>query len=156
MITTATLTVPGRYGEIQTICAFVADAARAAGLAAKDVFHLELCCDEASTNIIEHAYGAEDIGDITASYEISADKFKVILRDHGRPFDPAQVPQPPSLQQKDPAENATLSDFLDHLKVGGLGIYFMRELMDEVQYSFDASQGNKLVLIKNIAPEQAT
>lgn len=156
MITTASLTVPGRYGEIQTICAFVADAARTAGLAAKDVFHLELCCDEASTNIIEHAYGAEGVGDITASYEISKGKFKVTLRDNGRPFDPAQVPQPPSLQQKDPAENPVLSNFLDHLQVGGLGIYFMRELMDEVQYSFDARQGNKLVLVKNIAPEQTT
>ena len=58
------LIVPGRYDQIQVICEFVAGGARDAGLNADAVFHMELCCDEASTNIIEHAYGAEDVGEI--------------------------------------------------------------------------------------------
>jgi serine/threonine-protein kinase RsbW len=155
MAETATLQVAGRYDQIQTLCAFVAAAARRAGLGKDDVFHLELCCDEASTNIIEHAYGAENKGEISVTYEAHQDQFKVILRDDGRPFDPAGVPPPPLLQQEDAAQNPALSDFLDHLQVGGLGIYFMRELMDEVIYEFDEAGGNKLVLIKNIEPGSA-
>lgn len=153
MTETATLQVAGRYDQIQALCGFVAAAARRAGLGADDVFHLELCCDEASTNIIEHAYGAENRGDITVTYEADQDQFRVILRDKGRPFDPAHVPPPPLRQREDAEHNPALSDFLDHLQVGGLGIYFMRELMDDVIYSFDQDEGNELVLIKNINAE---
>lgn len=156
MTATATLQVAGRYDQIQTLCAFVAAAARRAGLDEDDVFHLELCCDEASTNIIEHAYGAENAGQITITYEATARQFTVILRDDGRPFDPALVPPPPLLQQEEPQANPALSDFLDHLQVGGLGIYFMRELMDEVIYEFDEDGGNKLVLVKKIDGGSAT
>ncbi len=154
MTTTARLTIAGRYDQIQTLCKFVATEARAAGLDADAVFHLELCCDEASTNIIEHAYGGEGVGDINAMVETTADRFTLILHDSGQPFDPAQVTHPPQFQQGDSADDPTLSDFLDHLQVGGLGIHFMRELMDEVQYSFDEGRGNQLVLVKMIPAEQ--
>ncbi len=33
-------------------------------------------------------------------------------------------------------------------KIGGLGIYLMRKLMDDVSYSFDAEKGNTLVMRK--------
>ena len=65
------LTVPGRYDEIKRICEFVAAGATKAGFDEDTVFHMELCCDEASTNIIEHAYGREDAGNIEISYHIS-------------------------------------------------------------------------------------
>ncbi len=70
------MTVPGRYDQIQVICKFVAAGAQEAGLSKDDVFHVELCCDEAATNIIEHAYGAEDVGLITVTYEISEQTFQ--------------------------------------------------------------------------------
>ena len=35
------------------------------------------------------------------------------------------------------------------LKVGGLGIHFMRTLMDDIQYTFDR-QGNTLTMIKQM------
>ena len=127
-----TLTVPGRYDQIQVICEFVSAGARDAGLNADTVFHLELCCDEASTNIIEHAYGAEDIGHITATYEVSSDEFRVTLHDEGRPFDPAGVPKPKLPRERSNSNDAALGDIMDSLQVGGLGIHFIRKLMDEV------------------------
>jgi anti-sigma regulatory factor (Ser/Thr protein kinase) len=39
---------------------------------------------------------------------------------------------------------------MNSLQVGGLGIHFMRKLMDEVHYSFNGKQGNTLVLVKKI------
>lgn len=145
-----TLTVPGRYDQIQVICEFVSAGARDAGLNADDVFHLELCCDEASTNIIEHAYGAEDVGKITASYEITDQEFRLILRDNGRPFDPDTVPEPKLPRDDEDSNDTALGDIMTSLKVGGLGIHFMRKLMDEVDYSFNGKHGNTLVLVKKI------
>lgn len=145
-----TLTVPGRYDQIQTICEFVYSGARSAGLDDDTVFHLELCCDEASTNIIEHAYGAENIGHITASYEIRDDEFRIMLHDDGQPFDPDTVPEPKLPAEKENSNDAALGNIMDSLQVGGLGIHFIRKLMDEVHYSFNGKHGNTLILVKKI------
>ena len=145
-----TLTVPGRYDQIQVICKFVSAGARDAGLAADAVFHLELCCDEASTNIIEHAYEAEDVGQITVTYEVTGQEFRVTLRDDGRPFDPDTVPEPKLRRENVDSNDVALGDIMNSLQVGGLGIHFMRKLMDEVHYSFNGKHGNTLVLVKRI------
>ena len=144
------LIVPGRYDQIQVICEFVSAGARQAGLGTDEVFHVELCCDEASTNIIEHAYGAEDVGEIVVAYEISDTTFTVTLHDDGRPFIPGDVPEPSFPPQEDDTEDAALGDIMKSLKIGGLGIHFMRKLMDDVQFSFNGQQGNTLVLTKKI------
>jgi serine/threonine-protein kinase RsbW len=62
------------------------------------------------------------------------------MNDDGPPFDPDEVP-PPDI----PAD----PDNLNGLKTGGLGIYFMRNLMDEVRFSRDEQKGNTLVMVKN-------
>lgn len=144
------LTVPGRYDQIQVICEFVSAGARLAGLDSDTIFHLELCCDEASTNIIEHAYGAENVGDITASYEYTTDEFRIMLHDDGQPFDPESIPEPDLPGEHEKTNDAALGDIMKSLKVGGLGIHFIRTLMDEVHYSFNGQHGNTLLLIKKI------
>lgn len=120
----------------------MADGAAECGLDQTAVFHIELACDEACTNIIEHAYGGEDEGEIHVSWQLNGSSFIITFHDNGRSFDPASVPQPalpPTAM--DPLD-------LDNVKVGGLGIHFMRQLMDEVQFHFDAKKGNTLTLVK--------
>jgi serine/threonine-protein kinase RsbW len=142
------LTVPGRYAEIKNIVRFVADGAEEAGLNEDAIFHVELCCDEACTNIIEHAYGAEDVGPIKISYEVDRATFRITIKDQGRPFDLNDIPPPP-------AENMGPEEAIDNLKVGGLGIHFMRKLMDEVRFDFDHQKGNTLTMVKKIPGEEA-
>ncbi|HID52965.1 MAG TPA: ATP-binding protein, partial [Anaerolineae bacterium] len=77
-------TIPGRYEEIQNICAFMVQGAKEAGLDESALFHVELACDEACTNIIEHAYGDEGQGDIVASWQIDGNDFIMMLHDDGR------------------------------------------------------------------------
>ncbi len=136
------LTVRGRYNNIRDICDFVVDGAQTSGLDEGALFHVELACDEACTNIIEHAYEGEDIGDIEVSWRIAKDQFIITFRDHGRSFDPTNVPPPAMSDLSVEAEPETL-------KVGGLGIHFMRTLMDDIQYNFD-SRGNTLTMIKQM------
>jgi len=144
------LTVPGRYDQVRKIVAFVADGAGKAGLDENAVFHVELCCDEACTNIIEHAYGSENQGKITVSYELTADSFTITVQDNGRAFNPKAIPPPP-LPPIPPAANATSDEIIRNLKIGGLGIHFMRQLMDEVHFSFEANGGNTLVMVKKLS-----
>jgi anti-sigma regulatory factor (Ser/Thr protein kinase) len=139
-----TLIIPGRYDKIQQACRFVAQGAVEAGLDHTAVFHIELACDEACTNVIEHAYTAEDVGEIMVKWEVRGGRFIITIHDHGRAFDPSQVPVPPTTAAE------MMADGLEGLpKVGGLGVHFMRKLMDDVQYHFDAN-GNTLTLVKVI------
>jgi serine/threonine-protein kinase RsbW len=132
------VTVPGRYEKIVEVCDFVAAGAEEAGFDPDDIFRIQLACDEACTNVIEHAYGGEDQGTIQVSWHNDGQAFVITIRDQGRPFDPDEVPSPsiPS----DP-------DAIDDLRIGGLGIFFMRKLMDEVYFSSNSRQNN-LVMIK--------
>lgn len=143
------LSRPGRFEEVKNICAFVAAGAADAGLSESDIFHIELACDEACTNIIEHAYGEENAGEIIVSWEVEKDTFVITIRDFGRPFNPKAVPAPPQPldpQHPDFSEEALVNS----LQVGGLGIHFMRKLMDDVSFDFDKDQGNTLTMVKKI------
>ncbi len=135
---------PGRFELISQICDFVGRGATEAGFGTDDRFQLTLACDEACTNIIEHAYGDEE-GEIFVSWEIGEDGFVITLRDQGTPFDPADV--------SEPAIPATPSA-LEEMQVGGLGLFIMRKVMDRVRFQFDET-GNMVVMTKLLpAPPQ--
>lgn len=136
MDTEQTLAFPGRFDSLAAISEFVARAAQAAGLDARAVYQVELAVDEACSNIVQHAYGGEGHGDIEVTCRISSDGLTVMLRDYGRPFDPTGV-APPDL-------HASLED----RDLGGLGLYFMRQLMDEVHFEFTLDSGNLLTMVK--------
>jgi serine/threonine-protein kinase RsbW len=132
------LTVPGRFEYLAQIAEFVTQAAREAGLSEDDIFHVEMAVDEACSNVIEHAY-ADVTGDIGLTCKIpQPGQLEIIVRDSGRPFDPDAVPQPHL------GEGAGL----DTVQEGGLGLYFMRKLMDEVRFEFKPGNGNTLYMTK--------
>ncbi len=146
MVDEQVLTVPGRYKEIKRICEFVAAGAAQAGFDEDTIFHLELCCDEASTNIIEHAYGEEGAGNIVITCKTSDDDFTIIMRDNGIAFDPSAVPPPPAIAHNE----ASAEELTSQLRIGGLGLHFIRNLMDEVHFTSDRRQGNQLIMVKKL------
>lgn len=132
------LTVPGRFEHLAQIAEFVTQAAREAGLTDDDVFHVEMAVDEACSNVIEHAY-ADRAGEIELTCTIPEyGRLDVTIHDHGDPFDPEMVPEP---KVGDGAG-------LEAMQEGGLGLYFMRKLMDEVRFSFSPGDGNTLYMVK--------
>ena len=131
------LTVDGRLESLTTIADFVIKAAQAAGLNDKATFEVQTAVDEACANVIEHGYGEEAKGEIALCCECAEGDFVVTIRDNARAFEPDAVP-PPDLK-------CSLAERCN----GGLGLYFMRRLMDEVRFHFD-TEGNKLTMIKRI------
>jgi anti-sigma regulatory factor (Ser/Thr protein kinase) len=129
------LTVDGRLENLATITDFVTRAARASGLDEGATFEVQMAVDEACTNIIQHSYGGEGKGEIALRCELVDGDFVITIRDHGRPFDPECVPAP------------DLTCSLAERREGMLGLYFMRQLMDEVCFRFDA-EGNELTMVK--------
>jgi len=113
-----------QFDNLETVRQFIGDAARNTGLDDSDVYAAQLAVDEAFTNIIEHAYDGESLEKIECSYKITESGLVITLTDCGKPFDPAAVPVP------------NLDAELEARDVGGLGLYFIRALMDEVEFTF--------------------
>ncbi len=129
-------TFDAAFQSLDAIRQFVAESARQAGFSDKDIYAIQLAADEACTNIIEHAYSQEPSGQIEIDCQWSQDEFKIVIRDRGKSFDPARVPKP------------KLSVELSQRKIGGLGMYLMRRLMDKVDYHASPQEGNVLTMIK--------
>ena len=133
----ARLTVPGRYDRLETISKFVEQAGQDAGLDEVAICRCQLAVDEAVTNIIEHGYEGEGRGEIDLRCECEPGQGELVITisDQAKPFDPDAVPQP------------TLNASLEDMQIGGLGLYFMRQVMDAVEFSYEDGS-NKLVLVK--------
>lgn len=125
-----------KFEYLDEIRDFVGEIARAGSFGDKDVYNIQLATDEAASNIIEHAYENQPDGILELSCGIQNDKITVILIDYGKSFDPSAIPLPDL--------KADLSD----RKIGGLGIFLMRKLMDEVHYESRPDKSNILTMIK--------
>jgi len=126
---------PGRFESLETISRFVRQAAEDAGLDEMSVYSVELAVDEACSNIIEHAYGAEGKGEIDCSCIIENDGLTIVIKDKGNPFDPDAVPEVNTQQP------------LEDRKPGGAGVFLMRKVMDMVRFEF-TPEGNVLTMKK--------
>ena len=124
------------FDNLDEIREFVAGEARQVGFSEKEIYSIQLAADEASTNIIEHAYAGVKGGKIEIECTATENQFTIMLRDQGAAFNPDSVPEP--------NVKANLSD----RKIGGLGMYLMRKLMDEVSYETSTDEGNILTMIK--------
>lgn len=139
-----TVTFPARFDQLEVMRQFALQAAMEAGLDKASINSVEMAMDEACSNIIEHAYGGAQTGEIECTCQCDSETLTLTLRDHGRTFDIAAVPPP------------DLAASLEDRPVGGLGIYLMRALMDEVRYENMGASGNLLTLVKRLPPKKKT
>jgi serine/threonine-protein kinase RsbW len=122
---------PGIYQNLARISEFVRQFAKEAGFDSLGIYSVEMAVDEACSNIIEHAYGGEGKGEIECTCSVALNSLTIILRDKGKKFNPSEIPQP------------NLSANLDERQAHGLGLFFINQWMDEVEFH---SNGNENVL----------
>lgn len=119
-----TFVFPAMFDSLGEVRAIAAREAETCGLNAEAIYQVQLAVDEAFTNIIEHAYGGESMEHIEYTTQITNRGLEITLKDCGVPFNPNGVPDP------------DLESSLEERKVGGLGLFFIRRLMDEVEFTF--------------------
>jgi serine/threonine-protein kinase RsbW len=98
---------------------------------------LNVVLDEVLNNIISYAYRPGEQSDIVVRLTMRPREITAEIEDRGRPFDPLRAPAP------------DLSAPLRERKVGGLGIHFVKKLMDHVAYARIAKT-NRLRLRKRL------
>jgi len=110
--------------EVTRLPLFLEDIAGETAMEAADMMTLNVALEEALVNVIRYAYPQSEIGKIVLS-SVWDEKNRTLcfcLKDWGTAFDPLSVPE----------ADVTLS--LEERPIGGLGIFLMRNVMDEVTY----------------------
>ena len=135
----ATLEVPNDLSCLPQVREFIRTGVERGGFPASYLNRLQIAVDEAVTNIIEHGYAGVTPGGakVTLTIRVDAERFRIVIEDDGRSFDPQQLPE------VDVKKHATAGHS------GGLGIFLMRRVMDEIEYHYENGKRNRLVLVKN-------
>jgi serine/threonine-protein kinase RsbW len=132
------LRVKSKTENLSEIRDFVSTNALAAGMPAVTIDNIILAVDEACTNIIKHAYKLSPQGEIIIKIDYDEEKFTITIIDYGKSFEPDRVPRP------------DLQKYYREHRVGGLGMYLMKSLMDDVEYISIPGEYNQVLLSKNI------
>ncbi|MDD3214335.1 MAG: ATP-binding protein [Eubacteriales bacterium] len=132
------ITVPAKLEKLSAVRAFVEDALTKTESSAKARMQLSLAAEEAFVNIARYAYGKES-GNVSISIAITGvpPQATLVFSDRGIPHNPLRKPDPDTSL---PAE---------HRAVGGLGIYMMKQSVDDAQYCYQDGQ-NRLTLVKKL------
>jgi serine/threonine-protein kinase RsbW len=141
---TSTLHIPAKLEALDALRRFVEKGATALGADPDALYDLVLATHEAAANTVVHGYQGRP-GTIEVDVARQGDALVVRLRDQARPFDPTNLP-PPDLDLP-----------LEQRPVGGMGIYMMRQLVDQVIHQLTPQGGNELTLVKRgvFQPHQA-
>jgi len=125
--------------NVRRISDFVRDKGRRLGLPDDVLFDIDLAVEEASTNIVRHAYEPGQEGDIQVRIEAVDGDIRITLTDWGQPFE---------------ADAAYLAvDVPVEVRAeGGMGVLLIHKLMDEVTRITAAAPGgsNELTMVKHI------
>ena len=100
-------------------------------------FQLNLVLEEAVVNVMQYAYPEGGEHTFTLDADKEADVVTFVLKDNGKPFNP--LTQAPDVDISLDAEKR---------KIGGLGIFLVQQMMDEVDYQRTPDGMNVLVMKK--------
>jgi len=108
--------------QIALLADFIDAVAEATGIEPSLAMSLNLALEEAVTNVVMYAYseGTDGLVDITA--ETKGQVLTFVIKDSGKAFDPTQK------------EEADITLSAEERPIGGLGIFLVMNLMDEVKY----------------------
>ena len=131
------LSLRNEIGEIGKLESLLKEVAEEVKLDPSVAMNLNLALEEAVTNIIRYAYPPGKKGFIGLDADVNDGEICFTLIDGGLPFDPTTQPDP------------DLSLDVSERPIGGLGIYMVRRIMDDVQYAREDMK-NILTMIKKI------
>ena len=132
------LSIQATLPALAELQARIAAFGEAQGWPADLLYQLELVVEELCVNVVNH--GGDGSHSIDVSLASSDEAIVLDIVDDGRPFDPLTEAPPPDLD----------SD-VEHRPVGGLGVFFVKQMMDEVSYRREGDR-NHVHMSKRRAP----
>jgi len=132
-----TLLIKNQIAELNRVVEYLDELGEEWDLAVSLIFSLNLVLEEALTNVILYGLDSQTEHIIEIDFKKSDDQLFISLIDDGIAYDPTQKADP----------DLTLS--AEDRPIGGLGIFLIKKIMDQVEYSRKENK-NYLMLTKNI------
>ena len=135
-MSTLTLNVKNDLTELARVAEAIETHGEARGWPMKWIMNANLSLDELITNIVSYGYSDTDEHEIRITLTEQEGSLVIVLEDDGAAFDPfSQSPEP------------DLDASVEDRRVGGLWVYFVKSLMDEVSYE-RRERWNRITLIQ--------
>ncbi|TDL30505.1 anti-sigma B factor RsbW [Jeotgalibacillus sp. S-D1] len=136
--------IPAKAQYVGVMRLTISGIASRMGFSYDDIEDLKIASSEAITNAVQHAYREDDNGEVVVGFALYRDKLEVIVADHGSSFDFMKI--------KEEVGPYDESSSVDMLREGGLGLYLIESLMDEVKIHH--KEGVTVFMTKYIEEEQ--
>ena len=133
---TTELSFPSRVEAVDEAAAAVAEFMNRLGIGEDIAFGVDMAVREAVTNAVVHGNKLDDAKEVGLRLRNTPEAFEISVHDQGSGFNPNEVPDPTK------GENI--------LRTSGRGIFFMRNFMDEVDWSADPGGGTSVRMIKRL------
>ncbi len=131
-----TLRIPNRVEELPAVSEAVETLGQEEGWTPDVSYAVVLALEEVATNVVRHGGGEEGTSEIEIEVVSTDTEARVEVRDSGKPFDPFH-------DAPEPDTDAALED----REIGGLGVHFVRVLMDEASYRREGGR-NHVTMVK--------
>ena len=132
--------IANRREEVRSAAAMVERFSAERRIPGQVVHDISVALDEVLANIISYAFAPGEESEIVIRLVHRSAEVELLVEDRGKPFDPLNAPRP------------ALGTPLKARAVGGLGIHFIRSLMDEVSY--ERIDGRNLLRLKKRIPQR--
>jgi len=133
-VETTELTLPSRIEAVNEAAAAFSSVLVRAGIDEDAAFGIDMAFREAVTNAVLHGNKQDESKLVRVTVKSAPDWLEISVRDQGTGFDPVAIPDPTA------AENI--------MKTAGRGIFFMRNFMDEVDWSIEPEGGTLVRMTK--------
>ena len=131
---TVKLDIASRLEMLETVQTVLLHLSGIVGFDEEATHYMSVAVRESVVNAIKHGNAGDEGKLVAISFILDAGRLEVSVRDEGRGFDPASVPNPTAVENL--------------LKADGRGIFFMRSFMDDVSYAFPTGGGTIVTMVK--------
>jgi len=131
------LSIGSEIGEIPAVSARLEEAMGTNGFSPEEILDTQLAVEEVITNIIVHGYRKAGCPIGLAARFVSGG-IEIRVSDEAPRFDPLAIPEP------------EIGGGIDERRIGGLGIFLVRKVMDELAYRYEGGK-NILTMVKKRA-----
>ena len=126
--------IKNQMQELERVSAFVEGIVEELKLSQDMLCELQLVMEEMVVNVISYAYPEGTVADITLIAESDGTELTFVISDKGKEFDPTQQ------------EDADMSINPAEREIGGMGIFIVKNIMNEVTYQ--RLEGHNLLTMK--------
>jgi len=130
--------INNNLSEIERLSKAVAEFGKKNNLSSEVIYDVRLALEEVVSNIINYGFEDNYEHQISIEMNLQGETLTMKIKDDGKPFNPLEV------------KSTNLEKPFDEREIGGMGIYIVQQLMDELRYNRE-KDNNILLLRKHIA-----